>query len=294
MTRQAGEAGPEADAARVRKWRDEGDDSSVSELWNAYQRTAVYVAARVLARLPEGDTHAARLADEAFLEVLDTWALESGASFRALYIQATRRRAVALFKAERGPAPSGGVEAPAPTLPAFDARHVLPRLRRYVLDNYLASDWTLFEAWLRAQRDGTSVSWAELAQDNPIEMHDTVPFGVGSTDPLDDAAIDAVAHTLRVCEDVRIEIAGSVGQAEDPALARRRALVVQRAVGARLSESHSDVGDRVQVRADGKTAGPVVEFDVVQGRVRSPDAVRRRIQRVLLDKAHELAQGVEE
>jgi len=309
MSAHPATTGEVSDAERVRRWREQGDDSAIAALWNAYQRTAVYVAARILVRLPNGDEDARDIADEAFLRALDTFDLDkagaTGKPFRAFYMLIARRQALDLLrkrKREVYPVEMPEGEAPPaheePELPPLENREVIPRLRKFVLENYLASDWTLFEVWMRYQRDGKRVPWKSIAADHPVELHDVVPFAAGSVDlPEQTDAIDAVVHTMNVCNSIHVEVAGSAAGDEDPALAARRADVVRRAVEARLKQRTTTdrksrvTEDRVRVAEAPRTGGTHVEFDVVRGRIRSPDALRMRIQKVILEKARELLSG---
>ena len=290
--------------ALLRAWLEGGDEDAVAALWDANQRTAVAVASRLLRRAPVPAEEARDVADEAFLRALEAYdpARVRGRTerpFRALYLTIARNLAVDRARRLGREVPLDEADEPAqdPTAQlgdGIDVRAVLPRLRERILERYLPDDWALLERWMAYRRDGARVPWKTLAAEFPVTIDAHVAFAPGAAHPLDEAPVDAAARVLNACPQAHADVVGSRAPDEEPALAARRATVVARAVEQRLERrvSHDRrtgvSAPRLQVRVDEAGDQPGVHFEVTRGRLRSPDALRMRVEKVLLGHARAL------
>ena len=141
---------------------------------------------------------------------------------------------------------------------------------------------------MRHQRAGQRVPWAALAPRLPVDIDAVVPFAPGSAAPTDDAGLTLAARTLRLCPKTQVRVRGTATPAEPPGLAERRLQAVLAALQDDLdphTTRHPDTGASLpRLVGDARVcAGPPrVEFDVTVGRIRTPDALRMRVNKVLL------------
>ena len=281
----------------LERWLEDQDPAAAEALWRRHQRLAVALAMRVLRSAPAPLDEAREVADERFVHALRTYAPDrasrSAAPFRAWYLTLVRNAAIdrarALARHSRlGDAPEPSVD-PRPALhDAMAMGAVLPRIRRWILTHYLPGDLALFEAWMQYQRDGQRVPWASLTPHHPVDLPDPVRFAPGGAEPLDEAAIRSAERTLRLHPRVQVRLCGSATPDEDPALAQRRLDRVLAALSATLDPRTTRdpaTGASVDRLVGGtrlQSAPPRVDFDVTIGRIRSADALRMRVTKVLL------------
>jgi DNA-directed RNA polymerase specialized sigma24 family protein len=287
----------------LERWRAHGDQQAAAMLWRRHTRLAVAIAARVLREAPTPLEEAREIADERFVHALRTWdaarASSSAQPFRAWYMTLVRNAAIdrrRALPAQRcvDDEPEASEDPTAALHDAIALRTALPRIRRWLLEHYLPSDMALFEEWMRHQRDGSRVPWSTLAERFVVEIDDVVPFPTGTALPTNQAALQLAARTLRLCPKIQVRVRGTATTTEPPVLADRRLDAVLASLRADLnplSTRAPDTGALVP-RLVGETsivAGPPrVEFAVTIGRVRSPDALRMRVTKVLLPGVREM------
>jgi len=286
------------------QWNHGDDEDAVAALWLRYQRLATAVAARVLSTLPDPQDAGREVADAAFVRALQTFdparAGTSRHAFRNWYVTIARNGARDTLRRDRRlvyEVPEAGLapEASGPRMDAaLDLRRVLPRIRAFVLDNFLPSDWTLLSVWLDHESEGKRVPWSRIADEHTLSVDTEVSFPRNST-AFATHRIEPVVRLLRTCVATQVQVEGGATEDESPELAHARAQQVARLLTEqlrvkRLPSPDGKGADRVVIGECTDTVA-TVRFVLTAGARRTPASLRMRVSKVLLPRIRAFLAG---
>lgn len=303
LSPQPGPSSEATEATLWTRWATTRDDDAAGLLWQRYQRVSVAVAVRVLRGVTDAHSEAPGIADEAFMRALhsyDPTRAPAGADkpFRSWYLRITRTAALderrKRTRDDLDDHPEQPSVNPGPALEAsIDAHRLVARLRAWNQEHGLAEDWPVLEAWLEARHDGIRVPWKALARAHPVLPPDDIDFAPGSSLlAANDPYMHHAVRKLDLCPTLEVGVQGGHTAPEPDGLATARAQVVvdslQHSVRVRRARRPTGPVDRIRPRGEPPTTGPRATFTVEAGGTRSPDALRMRVEKVILGKLKDI------
>jgi DNA-directed RNA polymerase specialized sigma24 family protein len=284
---------PEAEGPLLARWLHDRDPEAAAGLWRLHRPLAVAIAARGLAGLTDEQQEAEELADELFLRCLAAFdpeqAAEVGQPLRAYYLRAVRN---AVIDRRRRLSREGGAPVPAqaagpgpdPQLHA-QARQVADQLQAFVEACFLPSDLELVRAWMEARAAGEPVPWAEVAARVPVTVPGELRYPTGQATPPPDAPLlHLTARTLDALPTVQLVILGEAGPDELAMLATARADAGRAAVERLSQRRTTGPHPRLRTAAAAQRTRARLRVEVESGGQRSADAVRMRVEKVILPR----------
>jgi len=300
---------PDADEQALwRAWCVHRSDDAVSELWRRYQRVGVAIAAKALHGVDDATNEAPGIVDEAFVRALGSFDTDKASRhtakpFRAWFLRLVRSAALderrRRAREDVCEAPLAQADLPGPALEArIDVRRLVGQLRTWNQDHGLEEDWPVLVAWLQCRHDGARVPWKRLAEEHVVRAPDSVAFSPGSTLlAANDPRLQLASRKLRLCPRMCVSAQGTHTRAEPDAVAIARAKVVVDAlreeVRPRRASRPGGTVERITAHPQPSMGGSSVRFEVVAGGRRTPDALRMRVEKVILGKLLALVRGGE-
>lgn len=287
-------------------WAEHRSDSAAEELWRRTQGLAVAVASRSLRALTNPRERARELVDDAFVRALRSFAPERASPhttrpFRAWFLRLVRSAAIdQLRRTAREPQlaelalHSQPDAAPAPDA-RIDAERIVAWLEHWNRTEGLEEDWPVLVAWLQCRHDGVRVPWKELAEAHPVRPPPELRFAPGAAvaDPEDPALVLA-RHKLRLCPRLSMAADGASAAPESPELGGQRAGWVVRLLRESLVVKRVRRGGESRPRVvpgQAERGQRRVRFRLTSGAQRTADALRMRVEKVILGKVLRLVQG---
>ncbi len=297
---------PAEEAELWARWAHDREDAAAEELWRRSQRLAVAVAARALGGLSNPWERARGIVDEAFVRALGSFdparaPAASAQPFRAWFLRLVRSAVVdhrrrAAREVELVDLPVAAQECPQPAPEVgIDAARLVRQLERLNAEQGLAEDWPVLVAWLQCRHDGVRVPWKSLAAAHPVQPPDDLRFAPGAASlPEGAPGLAAAARKLALCPRLCLAADGSSAPPEGPELGPARAEGVVEALVAWLRVRrvhHGGVAMERLVVGGAERGHRRVRFRVEAGAQRSPDALRMRVEKVILGKLLALVDG---
>lgn len=300
---------PLAECSELELWQDWAEhrsDSAAEELWRRTQGLAVAVATRSLRALTNPRERARELVDEAFVRALRSFAPDRASTlttqpFRAWFLRLVRSAAVdVLRRSAREPQlvdvslHTQPAAAPAPDA-RIDAERIVARLQSWNRTEGLEEDWPVLVAWLQCRHDGVRVPWKTLAAQHPVRPPPDLLFEPGAAAAAPEAhALVLARHKLQLCPRLSMAADGASAAPEAPDLGNRRAAWVVRVLAETLAVRRVRRGDTSQDRVVvGRVdrGGRRVCFRLTGGAQRTADALRMRVEKVILGKVLRIVEG---
>jgi DNA-directed RNA polymerase specialized sigma24 family protein len=277
----------ESEVSLVQRWR-EGDQSAATQLWTRHRRLALAIAERALKGATDANQEGQEICHDVFLRCLVHFDAEHAAlveqPFRAYFFAALRNATIdRRRRLERRPRAVADM-TPTSIEARLSAYQIAVRLRDFVNEHYLPSDWELVAAWMRARSAEEPVPWKDLAQDVLVTVPGTFQFQPGSTDvPTEHPTLRLAARTLDLLPQVVLGLVTNAGPNDGSHLPRLRLsaarLIVQRL---RIRGTMERGPERIQEQVSGVSGVARMWVEVVEGAQRTADAIRMRVEKVIL------------
>jgi DNA-directed RNA polymerase specialized sigma24 family protein len=278
---------PESEVSLVQRWR-EGDQAAAAQLWTRHRRLALAVAERALGGTTDANQEGQEICHDVFLRCLVHFDVERAAPveqpFRAYFFAALRNAAIdKRRRLERRT--EAATDLPTISVEARLAAHqIAVRLRDFVKEHYLPSDWDLVAAWMRARASEEPVPWKDLAQAVLVTVPGTLQFQPESTDvPAEHPTLRLAARTLDLLPQVVLGLVTNAGPNEGGHIPRIRLSAARLIVQGLRSRGTMERGkERIQEQVSGATGVARMWVEVVEGAQRTADALRMRVEKVIL------------
>ncbi|MFT5685018.1 MAG: RNA polymerase sigma factor (sigma-70 family) [Myxococcota bacterium] len=278
------------------QWDHNQDEDAATALWRSCQRLAVAIAARILASRPDPLSEALGVCDESFFRALQTFQPQRAPAsvrlpFRNWFLSIVRNAAIDRRRKHRGievlyeEAFSESSDQESRLAHSYDLKSILPLLEDFVQTHYLPSDWAVLEQWMLCRSESEQVPWRALSRRFPIQLDVTIPFHENTVLTTDTAGIAQAVHVLNTASSLQVCVIGFTDFGEPPALAQQRAESVQTSLEGGLKKRQVRGERRLSIEARLEDGPPRVELQIRRGRYHSPDALRMRIEKVILPRA---------
>ncbi len=289
---------PLAEAQLWQAWAESRDDDAAAELWRRSQRVALAVARRCLGQTSDPAQEAPGIVDEAFVRALRTFAPERATTrtekpFRAWFLRLVRSAAIdrrrKLAREVSATEELDGCAASDAHLDDYvDARRLVARLREWNDTEGLEEDWPVLVAWLQCRHDGVRVPWKQLAEAHPVTAPPDVRFALGQAHvSASDIAMGVASRKLSLCPRLQLSVAGGHERPELAVVSAARRDNVMHGLRERLPArrvpGQAAPAQRVLPLPE-SVDGPRATFGVLSGGLRTCDALRMRVEKVILGR----------